>query len=118
MTYYDFAQALQARICTDLEAEKLAHTPSKRPNWDERRRVESMEAQIVALEEALATAEVRAEQRRQEAEFAAKRIGALEAHIATLQEAVAKAEALSEQQRQEAQMATNGLTNLLPNSSR
>ena len=113
MTYYDFAEALQARICIDLEAEKLAHTPCRRPDWDERRRVESMEAQIVTLEEALATAEVLAEQRRQKAESTAKRIGALEAHIATLQEAVAKAEALNEQQRQEAQMATKRANQLV-----
>jgi DNA-binding protein H-NS len=113
LTHYDFAAALQARICADLEAEKLAHAPCKRPDSDERRRVENMEAQIVTLEEALATAEVLAGQRRQEAESAAKRIGALEAHIATLQEAVAKAEALSEQQRQEAQMATKRANQLV-----
>jgi len=101
VTYPDFAEALQARICADLEAEKIAHTPRKRREADERR-VEILEVHIAALEERVATAEVLGEQRRHEAETAAKKIAALEAHIATLQEAIAKAESLGEQQRQEA----------------
>ena len=58
-----------------------------------------------ALEEAVANAELLAEQRRQDAETAAKKIAGLETHIATLQQTIAKAEALSEQQRQEAETA-------------
>jgi hypothetical protein len=113
LTYPDFAEALQARICADLEAEKVAHTPRKRPDPDERRRVEALEAHIATLEEAVAKAEVLGEQRRQEAETAAKRVGALEAHIATLQEAVAKAEVLGEQQRQEAETAAKRADDLV-----
>jgi hypothetical protein len=41
--------------------------------------------QIAALEEAVADAEILAEQRRQEAETAAKKIAELEAQIAPLQ---------------------------------
>jgi chromosome segregation ATPase len=106
LTYPDFAEALQARIRADLEAEKVAHTPRKLPTLDEGRRFEALEAYIATLEKAVAKAEARGEQRRREAETAAKRVEALEAHIATLQEAVAKAEALGKQQRQEAQTAT------------
>jgi hypothetical protein len=103
VTYPDFAEALQARICADLEAEKLAHTARKRLDADERRRVEILEEHIAALEEAVAKSEVLGEQRRQEAETAAKRIAVLETNISTLQEAVASAESLGEQRLQEVQ---------------
>ena len=105
MTSFDFAEALQARIYADIEAEKMAHTPCSRRDGDERRRDELLEVQIAALEEAVADAEILAEQRRQEAETAAKKIADLETHIATLQQTIAKADALSEQQRQEAETA-------------
>jgi chromosome segregation ATPase len=105
LTYPDLAEALQARIYADLEAEKVAHAPRNRPDPDERRRVEALEAHIATLQEAVAKTEAVGEQRRQEAETAAKRVAALEAHIATLQEAVAKAEVLADQQRQEAETA-------------
>ena len=113
MTYPDFAEALQARICADLEAEKIAHTPRKRREADERGRVEILEVHIAALEERVTTAEVLGEQRRHEAETAAKKIAALEAHIATLQEAIAKAESLGEQRRQEAQTAAQRTDHLV-----
>ncbi len=87
MTYPDFAEALQARICADLEAEKIAHTPRKRREADERR-VEILEVHIAALEERVATAEVLGEQRRHEAD-------------------------LGEQQRQEAQTAAERADDLV-----
>ena len=86
MTSFNFAEALQARICADLEAEKTAHTPRSRRDGDERRRDELLEVQIAALEEAVANAELFGEQRRQEAETAAKKIAELEAQIALLQQ--------------------------------
>ena len=105
MTYFDFAAALQARTCTDLEAEKIAHMSRARRDRDERSKDDWLEAHIVALEEAVAHAEILAEQRRQEAETGAKKIAELETHITTLQQTITKAETLSEQQRQEAETA-------------
>ena len=100
MTHFDFGATLQARTCADLEAEKIAHMPRARRDGDERSKDVT-----AALEEAVADAEILAEQRRQEAETAAKKIADLETHIATLQQTIAKADALSEQQRQEAETA-------------
>ena len=86
MTDFDFAEALQARICVDLEADKIAHTPRARRDGDKRDRNELLEVQTAALEEAVADAEILAEQRRQEVERAAKKIAELEAQIALLQQ--------------------------------
>jgi hypothetical protein len=85
VTDFDFAEALQARICADLETHKIAHTPARR-DGDERGRNELLEVQTAALEEAVADAEILAEQRRQEAETGAKKIAELEAQIALLQQ--------------------------------
>jgi hypothetical protein len=85
VTDFDFAEALQARICADLETDKIAHTPARR-DGDERDRNELLEVQTAALEEAVADAVILAEQRRQEAETAAKKIAELEAQIALLQQ--------------------------------
>jgi len=87
MTYPDLAEALQARILVDQIAEKDAHTPCKRPEPNERR---ALETHIATLEKAVAKAEALGEQRRQEAQTAAKRVEALEVHIATLEEASRK----------------------------
>ena len=105
MVYIDFGTALQARICADLEAEKITHMPRARRDGDQRRRDDLLEVHTAVLEEAVADAEILAEQQRQEAEKAAKKITELETHNATLQQTIAKAEALSEQQRQEAETA-------------
>jgi transcription elongation GreA/GreB family factor len=59
--------------------------PGDRPG--DPRRVEALEAQIAAMEKAVADAEALGERRRQEAESAARRVEALEAQIATLEEA-------------------------------
>ena len=70
----------KARILVDLEAEKAAHTPRRRPDEhpdeheDERRSFEALEAHIVTLKEVVAKAEALSEQRRQEAETASKRV--------------------------------------------
>jgi hypothetical protein len=106
VTYPDFAEALQARICADLEAERIAHTPLDRRDAEGRGRDEILEAHSVALGEALARAEALSEQRRQETERASGKIAELEARIATLQQTIVKADAFGEQQRQEAQAAT------------
>jgi chromosome segregation ATPase len=81
LTYPDLAEALQARIYADLEAEKVAHAPRNRPDPDERRRVEALEAHIATLQEAVAKTEAVGEQRRQEAETAVKRADALVAEL-------------------------------------
>ena len=60
--------------------------PRARRDRDERSKDDWLEAHIVALEEAVAHAEILAEQRRQEAETAAKKIAELEAQIALLQQ--------------------------------
>jgi len=86
VTYFDFGGALQARTCADLEAQKIAHMPRARRDGDERSKDDWLEEHIAALEEAVADAELLAEQRRQEAETAAKKIAELEAQIALLQQ--------------------------------
>ena len=113
MTYPDFAEALQARICADLEAEKIAHTPRQRRETDERRSDEILRVHTAALEEAIAKAEVLGEQRRREAETAARKIAELEARIATLQQMIVKTEAIGEQQRQEVQTAAKRVDRLV-----
>jgi chromosome segregation ATPase len=105
LPHSDIAEFLQARIVADLKAELAAHTPGENPQPDERPRIAALEAQIATLMEAVAAARTLDEQRRQEAETAAKRAEALEAHIARLEKAVADAEALGEQRRQEAEIA-------------
>ena len=79
--------------------------PRARRDGDERSKDDLLEVHTAALEEAVADAEILAEQRCQEAETSAKKIAELETWIATLQQTIAKAEALSEQQRQEAETA-------------
>ena len=78
MTYPDLAEALQARILVDQIAEKDAHTPCKRPEPNEGR---ALETHIATLEEAVAKAEALGEQRRQEAQTAAKRVEGLVAAL-------------------------------------
>jgi hypothetical protein len=113
VTHPDFAEALQARICADLEAERVAHTPLDRRDAEGRRRDETLEAHSVALGEALARAEALGEQRRQETETAAGKIAELEGRIATLQQTIIKAEAFGARQRQEAQAATKRADHLV-----
>jgi hypothetical protein len=105
LPHSDIAEFLQARIVADLKAELAAHAPGERPDPDERRRIAALEAQIASLVEAVASARTLGEQRRQEAEAAARRVDVLEAHIATLEKAVAEAEALGERRREEAEIA-------------
>ena len=93
MTYRDLTEALQARLHAHLEADRLP--PCDPFNSDGHRRIEALEAQIAALQDAVATTETLGEQQRQEAGMAAKRVVALEAHVATLEDAVAKANATS-----------------------
>jgi len=54
VTYPDFAEALQARICADIEAEELPHTARKSLDADERRKVGILEVRIATLEKAVA----------------------------------------------------------------
>ena len=105
MTYRDLTEALQARLHAHLEADRLPPCDPFIP--DGHRRIEALEAQIAALQDAIATTETLGEQQRQEAGMAAKRVVALEAQVATLEDAVAKAQALAEQRRQEAETAAN-----------
>jgi chromosome segregation ATPase len=105
LPHSDIAEFLQARIVADLKAELAAHAPAKSPDPDERTRIAALEAQIATLVEAATAARTIGEQRRHEAETAAKRIEVLEAQVATLEKAVAMAEAMGEQRRQEAEVA-------------
>jgi chromosome segregation ATPase len=113
MTSPDFAEALQARICADLEAEKIAHTPLKYRVADGQGSEKILELRSAALEEALAKAQSLGAQQAQEAETAVKKIAELEARIATLQQTIVKAEALCEQQRQEVQAAAKRVDHLV-----
>jgi hypothetical protein len=113
LPYPDLAQALQARILADVKAAMAGHAPHNRPDSHEGRTVEALEAQIATLEEAVTKAQALGEQRRREAETAAKRVEALEAKIATLEKAGAKAEALGEQRRREAETAATRADDLV-----
>jgi DNA repair exonuclease SbcCD ATPase subunit len=107
----DIAQALQARILANLKAGKVTDMPGHRPG--DPCGAGALEVHIAALEKAVADAEALGEQRRQQAENAAKRIEALEARIAGFEEVVAKAEAEAEARRQEAEAATERANNLM-----
>ena len=99
VTFSDMAQVLQARILADLKAGEVTDAPRNRP--DEPRGVGALEAHIATLEKALVKAEAMGEQRRREAESAARRVEALELKIATLADSLTKAQAASEQRCQE-----------------
>jgi chromosome segregation ATPase len=103
LTYADLAEALQARLHANREAER--HSLRNTSDSGERRRIEILEAQIAILQDAIATTEALGEQQRQEAGLAAKRVEALEADVATLKDTVTKAHTLAEQRRQEAETA-------------
>jgi len=113
LPYQDLAEVLQARIVADLKATNVGHASRNRAHPDERRTVGVLEARIAMLEENLAKAEALGEQRRHEAETAAKRVAALQADIARLEEALAKAETVGEQRRHEAETATKQADGLL-----
>jgi chromosome segregation ATPase len=101
----DIAEFLQARLVADLKARLAAHTPGAGPGADEHPRVAALEAQIAILQDAVAEARTMGEERRQQAETAARRVELLEAQVATLEQAVATAEAMSEQRQQQAETA-------------
>jgi hypothetical protein len=81
LSHPDLAEALQARILADLKSEQGHDPPRNRPDPNERRRVEALEAHIATLEEAVAKAEALGEQRRREAETAAERANDLVAEL-------------------------------------
>jgi chromosome segregation ATPase len=97
----------KARILVDLEAEKAAHTPRRRPTKhldehpDERRTFEALEAHIAALKEAVAKAEALAEQRRQEAETSGKRVGHLVTELVEMSMRMAEQTAVADKVRAE-----------------
>jgi chromosome segregation ATPase len=105
LAYPDLAEALQARLQSNLEPEAIA--------VDERARIQLLEAHIATLEATLAKAEALGEQRRQEAETATNRAMDLEAHIATLEVALANAESLCEQRQQEVTIAAKRVDELV-----
>jgi chromosome segregation ATPase len=107
VTYLDLAQILQNRIIAGLRAERVTSDSLKQP------RKADLEVYVATLEKAVAEAEVRSEQWRQEAEAAVKRVESLEANIAALKEAVSEAEAIAEQRRQEAKLAAKRVDDLL-----
>jgi len=110
LTCTDFAEALQARLRAHLKADR--HSRPK-PESDERRRIEALEAHIATLEDAVVTTEALGEQQRQAAGTFAKRVEALQAYIATLESAIAKGQILSgEQRHQEVETAARRVETL------
>jgi chromosome segregation ATPase len=103
LTYTDLAEALQARLHANREAERHSLRPTS--DSDEPRRIEILQAEITTLQDAIATTEALGEQQRQEAGLAAKRVEALETDVAALQDTVTKAQALAEHWRQEVEAA-------------
>jgi hypothetical protein len=87
----------------DLEAEKAAHTPRRRPDEhpDERRTFEALEAHITTLKEAVAKAEALGEQHRQEAEMASKRVDHLVTELVEMSMRMAEQTAVADRVRAE-----------------
>lgn len=93
MTCPDFAEALQARLLSQREADR--RSLRRLSGSDERGWVKALKAYIATLEDAVANAEALGE-RGQEAGITTKRLEAMEARIATLQKAVTTARNESE----------------------
>jgi chromosome segregation ATPase len=97
----------KARILVDLEAEKAAHTPRRRPDKhldehpDERRTFDALEAHIATLKEAVVKAEAVGEQHRQEAEVASKRVDHLVAELVGMSMRMAEQTAVADKVRAE-----------------
>ena len=97
----------KARILVDLEAEKAAHTPRRRPDKrldehpDERRTFEALEAHIATLKEAVVKAEAVGERHRQEAEVASKRVDHLVAELVGMSMRMAEQTAVADKLRAE-----------------
>jgi len=97
----------KARILVDLEAEKAAHTPRRRPHVhpnehpDERRTFEALEAHIATLKEAVAKAEALGEHHRQEAEMTSKRVDHLVAELVEISMRMAEQTAVADRVRAE-----------------
>jgi len=97
----------KARILVDLETEKAAHTPRRRPNVnpnehpDERRTFEALEAHIATLKEAVAKAEALGEHHRQEAEMTSKRVDHLVAELVELSMRMTEQTAVADRVRAE-----------------
>jgi hypothetical protein len=93
----------KARILVDLEAEKVAHTPRRRPNEhpDERRTFEALEAHIATLKQAVVKAEAVGEQYRHEAEMAGKRVDHLVAELVEMSMRMAEQTAVADRVRAE-----------------
>ena len=101
----------KARILVDLEVEKAAHTPRRRPDKrldehpdehpDERRTFEALEAHIATLKEAVTKAEALGERHRQEAEIASKRVDHLVAELVGMSMRMAEQTAVADKVRAE-----------------
>ena len=93
----------KARILVDLETEKAAHTPRRRPDErpDERRTFEALEAHITTLKEAVAKAEALGERHRQEAEMASKRVDHLVTELVEMSMRMAEQTAVADRVRTE-----------------
>jgi chromosome segregation ATPase len=93
----------KARILVDLETEKAAHTPRRRPDEhpDERRTFAALEAHITTLKEAVAKAEALGEQHRQEAEMASKRVDHLVTELVGMSMRMAEQTAAADRVRAE-----------------
>ena len=97
----------KARILVDLEAEKAAHTPRRRPDKhldehpDERRTFDALEAHIATLKEAVVKAEAVGDQHRQEAEVASKRVDHLVAELVGMSMRMAEQSAVADKVRAE-----------------
>jgi chromosome segregation ATPase len=102
LTYTDLAEALQARLHANREAERYS---LRNTSDSDRRRIEILQAEIATLQDAIVTTEALGEQQLQQAGLAAQRAEALETDVAALQDTVTKAQALAEQWRQEVEAA-------------
>ena len=97
----------KARILVDLEAEKAAHTPRRRPDKrldehpDERRTFEALEAHIATLKEVVVKAEAVGDRHRQEAEVASKRVDHLVAELVGMSMRMAEQTAVADKVRAE-----------------
>jgi chromosome segregation ATPase len=101
----DLAEALQARLRSDCEAEA--------PVPGEHHTIELLQAHIATLEAALAKAEEIGKQREHEVELVTSRVADLQAHIATLETALTKADMAGQHWQCEAELGANRVNDLV-----
>jgi chromosome segregation ATPase len=99
----DLAEAIQARLRSDCEAEAPG----------EHHAIELLQAHIATLEATLAKAEEIGKQRKHEVEIATSRAADLQGHISTLETALTKADMAGKRWQREAELSAKRANDLV-----